>query len=183
MRRPLLWVTLLGAIAAATAAALIVRRAFPPPDASAAAAGVAWLGGPYLLAAGLALVFRRRPTVLWALLIAVALAGTVGASLYDGVADGAIEARRQAETAVLPGEDPDHGPGGMRKAGADFGAFVAEAFGVAVLVVVPPVQAVAVALAAGIGYALSAWRRGRAEARRVWEAEHTDDRGEYHPPG
>ncbi len=177
VRRTLIWVTLLTAAVAAAVSVLIVNRAFPPPDASAAALGVAWLAGPYLLAVVLALVLRRRPAALWALVVTVALAGAVGASLYDGAVSGVIETRHQAETAVLPGEDPNHGPGGMRKAGADFGAFVAEVFGVAVLVVVPPAQVLAVAVAGGIGFALSAWGRGRGEARRVWEAEHTDDRG------
>ncbi len=183
MRRPLLWATLLIALASAALAVVFVSRAFPPPDASAAAMGVAWLGGPFLLAAVLAVVLRRRSTALGVLLGVVALAGTVGAVFYAGVADGVVEARRQVETAVLPGEDPNSGPAAMRKTGADAGAFFSQLFGVAVLVVVPPVQAFAVALAGGVGYAASVWGRGRAEARRAWEAEHTDERGEYHAPG
>jgi hypothetical protein len=183
VRQPLLWATLLIALASAAVAVVIVGHVFPPPDATAAALGVAWLGGPYLLAAGLAVLLRRRAAVLVALLVTVALAGTVGAMFYDGVAGGVAEARRQAETAVLPGEDPPRAPAAMRKSGADLGQFFAEAFGVVVLAVVPPVQALAVALAGGVGYAVSVWRRGRADARRVWEAEHTDERGEYHPPG
>jgi hypothetical protein len=174
VQRLLLWATLLAALVSTVFAVLFVSRAFPPPDSTAAALGVAWLGGPFLLAVILAVILRRHSAALWALLVTVALAGTVGAVLYDSVASGALKARREAETAVLPGEDPHSGPGGMRKAGADFGAFVTDVVGVAVLVVVPPVQALAVAAAAGIGYALSAWRQGRAEVRQVRVAEHTD---------
>jgi hypothetical protein len=168
---------LLAALVSTALAVLFVSRAFPPPDSTAAALAVGWLGGPYLLAGVLALLLRRHSTALGALLATVVLAGAVGAVVYDSIASGVIKARREAETAVLPGEDPNHGPAGMRRAGADLGSFVTDVFGVAVLVVVPPVQAFAVAVAGGIGYALSVWRRGRAETRRVWEAEHTDDRG------
>lgn len=167
---------MLAALVSTALAVLFVSRAFPPPDSSAAALAVGWLGGPYLLAVVLAVVLRRHPTALWALLATVVLAGLIGAVLCAEIADTVVAARREAETAVLPGEDPDRGPGGMRKTGADLGSFVTDVFGVVVLVVVPPVQALAVAVAAGVGYTLSVWRRGRAEARRVWVAEHTDDR-------
>jgi hypothetical protein len=176
VHRPLLWAVLLAALVATALAVLFVSRAFPPPDSTAAALGVGWLGGPYLLAVVLAVVLRRHPTALWVLLATVVLAGAVGAVLCAEVADAVVTARREAEAAVLPGEDPSRGAAGKRKAGADLGSFVADVFGVAVLVVIPPVQALAVASAAGVGYALSVWRRGRAEDRRVWLAEHTDDR-------
>jgi hypothetical protein len=176
VHRPLLWAVLLAALASAALAVAFVSRAFPPPDASAAVIAAGWLGGPYLLAGVLAVVLRRRSAVLGSLLAAVALGGVVGAVLFAEVADAVVTARQQAVTAVLPGEDPDRGPGGMRRAGADLGSFVTDVFGVAVVVVVPPVQAFAVAAAAGVGYALSVWRRGRAEARRVWVAEQTDGR-------
>jgi hypothetical protein len=177
VHRPLLWATLLAALVSTALAVLFVSRAFPPPDSTAAALGVGWLGGPYLLAVALAVILRRHPPALGVLLAAVVLAGALGAVLYAEIADAVVTARREAETAVLPGEDPDRGPAGKRKAGADLGSFVADVFGVVALVVIPPVQAMAVAVAGGIGYALSVWRRGRAEARRVWIAEHTDDRG------
>jgi hypothetical protein len=177
VHRPLLWAVLLAALVSTALAVLFVSRAFPPPDSTAAALEVGWLGGPYLLAVMLAVVLRRHSTALWVLLATVLLAGLVGAVLCAEIADTVVAARRQAETAVLPGEDPDRGPGGMRRAGAELGSDVTDLFGVAALVVIPPVQALAVAAAAGVGYAVSVWRRGRAEARRVWAAEHTDDRG------
>ena len=154
-----------------------MSRAFSPPDSSAVGLLIVWLGGPFLLAVVLAVVLRRHRAALWTLLATVVLAGAVGTSVYDSVAGGVLQARREAETAVLPGEDPKSGPAAKRKTGADLGSFFADVFGIVVLVVVPPVQAFAVATAGGIGYALSVWLRGRAEARRVWEAEHTDDRG------
>src|SRR5690606_12512950 len=104
--------------------------------------------------------------------------GAVGGSVYESVSSAILRARHEVETAVLPGENPNSGPGGMRRAGADLGAFVSDVIGVAVLVVIPPAQALAVAVASGVGYMLSVWMRGRAEARRVGLAEHTDDRGQ-----
>ncbi|HET6576250.1 MAG TPA: hypothetical protein VFG68_21795 [Fimbriiglobus sp.] len=177
MHRQLLWAVLLVALASAFLSLGFVWRAFPPSDASSVALAVGWVGGPFVLAAVLAVVFRRRSAVLTALLAVVAVGGAVGTVLFAQVADAVVTARRDVERAVLPGEDPTRGPAAMRKTGADIGSDLTELFAVTVGLVVPPVQTVAVALAAGIGFALSAWLRHRAEARRVWAAEHTDDRG------
>jgi hypothetical protein len=166
----------LTALVSTALAVIFVFRAFPPPDASSAALAVGWVGGPFLLAAVLAVVFRRRSAVLIALLIAVVLSGAAGTWLFAGVADAVAAARRDVETAVLPGEDPTRGPAAMRKTGASVGADLTQIFAVTVGLVVPPAQVVAVALAVGIGYTLSVWLRHRAEARREWVAEHTDDR-------
>jgi hypothetical protein len=174
--RPLVWAVVLASLVSAALAVLFVSRAFVPPDSSATGLLILWLGGPFLLAVVLAVVLRRHRAALWTLLAAVVLTGAVGASVYDSVASGVLQARRDAETAVLPGEDPTRGAAAMRKSGADLGSFFADVFGVAVLVVIPPVQVLAVAAAAGVGYAVSVWLRGRAEARREWIAEHTDDR-------
>jgi hypothetical protein len=176
VRRSLVWAILLAALVSAALAITFVLRAFQPPDPSAAALAMAWLGGPFLLAAVLAALLRRHPAVLIALLTVVVLSGAVGATLFAEVADAVVTARRQVETAVLPGEDPTRGPAAMRKSGADIGSDITQLFALTVGLVVPPVQVVAVALTAGIGYTLSVWSRGRAEARRVWVAEHTDDR-------
>jgi hypothetical protein len=164
VRRLLLAAILLASLGLSGFSVRAVTRGFPPPDASATALVIAWLCWPFLMAALLSGLFHRRAAVLVALLFAVVAAGVVGATLYDSAASQALVARQEAATAVLPGEDADRGPGGMRKAGADMGSFVTDLFGMAVVVIVPPIQAVGVVLAFGLGLALSLWRRARSQA-------------------
>ena len=148
---------------ATTIAAFLVIRAFPPPDSTAVVLGLAWVGGPFFLASVLALAFSRWRPVTLALLTAVALAGVAGTAIYLWVSFEVTSARQEVATAVLPGEDPSRGPAAMRKSGAEMGSFLTDLFGVAALVVVPPLQVLSVIVATGIGFALSA-RNSQREA-------------------
>jgi hypothetical protein len=94
-------------------------------------------------------------------------------TLFDASATQQEVARKQAENAALPSEDPEHGPAAMRKAGADMGVAVGGVFSITLAVVLPPLQLAAVAVAAGIGYGLSAWLRRRREG----DLDHADTHG------
>jgi hypothetical protein len=98
-------------------------------------------------------------------------------SLLNSSATQYEAARQQAATAVGPGEDPSHGPAGMRKAGADMGVFVGGAFASALVVVLPPVQLVGLVIPAGIAFGISTWARSRAEARALDEIPPGDSPG------
>ncbi len=100
------------------------------------------------------------------LLVALLIAAPVGLSLLNASATQQEIAEQQARDAVQPGEDPQHGPAGMRKAGADAGAAVGGAFSILLAVALPPVQLAAVLLPAVIAYGISALLRSR-EARQV----------------
>jgi hypothetical protein len=151
---------------------IILFRAFRPPDTQVALVGATWVVLPYLAAIGFAVGFRRPVTALVAILVILLVTAPVALFLLSTAAEGMVAARQQAATAVLPGESPDHGPGGMRKAGADLGVALAGVFDVVVTGVVPPVQLLIVGTTAILGYVVSY----RAEARRQWEIEHTDTR-------
>jgi hypothetical protein len=173
---------LVGAIVLTAAVAAVltemhVLRMARPPDATAAVLGGGWVALPYLVAAGLAIAVRRHAHALVALLVTLLAAAVVGVFLFDTSATAMETARRQAATAVLPGEDPSSGGAGMRKAGADAGVTITGVFSILVAVVVPPAQLAAILVAAGVGAFVSYWLRHRAEARRQWELEHTDTRG------
>jgi hypothetical protein len=173
MRPWLVGAIVLGSAVAGTLTVLIVFRMVRPPDATAATLGALWVAMPYLAAAGLAVLRRRHTGALIALLIALLVAGLVGVSLFDSAATQQEIARKQAENAVLPGEDPQHGPAAMRRAGAEMGVAVGGVFSITLAVVLPPLQLAAVAIAAGIGYGVSAWLRRRREG----DLDHTDTHG------
>jgi hypothetical protein len=173
----LLGTIILGAAVAAALSIHMLFRMVQPPDAADEVPAAAWVAMPYLAAIALALLFRRGAIALSVLLVALLVAAVVGVSLFDASATQQETARQQAANAVLPGESPDSGPGGMRKAGADAVVFVGGAFSILLVLVLPPVQLAAVAIPAGIGYGISLWLRRRAERRREWELEHTDTRG------
>ena len=155
---------LLVAAAATAVSEVLILRAVRPPDGTSALLGGLWIAMPYFAVAGLALLLRRRPAALVALLIALLLVAPVGVSLFNATANQQEVARQQVRDAVGPGEDPDHGPAGMRRAGAETGAAVGSVFSILLAVVVPPVQLAVVAVAAGIGFGVSAWARGRQTA-------------------
>jgi hypothetical protein len=165
------------AAVAATLTVVILRRMAAPPDPGAAVLGGGYVALPYLAAAGLAVAARRHTFALVVLLVTLLAAAAVGLFLFDASATAMETARRQAATAVLPGEDPDRGPAAKRKAGADMGVAVGGAFSILVAVVVPPAQLAAILAAAGVAALVSYGLRHRAEARRQWELEHTDTRG------
>jgi multisubunit Na+/H+ antiporter MnhG subunit len=166
MRLGLVGLIVAGAGVAAALSELFVFRMVRPPDATAAALGGLWVAMPYLAAAGLAVLFRRHAAALVVLLVALLLAAPVGLSLLNASAARQEVAEQQARDAVRPGEDPDHGPAGMRRAGADLGAAVGGAFSILLVVVLPPAQFAAVLIPTVIAYGVSALLRGR-EARRV----------------
>jgi len=157
----------LGSALAGALSEVLLFRMFDPPDATAAFLGGAWVVMPFAAAAGMALIVRRHPAALVTLLVALLVAGGVGVSLLDASATQYEAARQQAATAVGPGEDPSHGPAGMRKAGADMGVFVGGAFAGALVVVLPAAQLVGLVIPAGIAFGISTWARSRAEARAL----------------
>jgi hypothetical protein len=126
-----------------------------PPDASAYVLGGLWILVPYLtalLAAGLG---RWNKAVLITLLVALALFTFFGVSFFQWSAAAHADARRQVETAVNPGEDPNSGPAAMRKSGAEIGANISNVFSILFAVVIPPVQFVGVMLPTLIAFAVS----------------------------
>jgi hypothetical protein len=155
----------LGSVVAGTLSEVMLFRMFAPPDATAAFLGGAWVAMPFLVAAGMAPIVRRHRAALVTLLVTLLIVGGVGVSMLDAAATRHEVAREEAATAVLPGEDPDHGPAGMRKAGADMGVFVGGAFAIALVVVLPPAQLAGMVIPAGIAFGISTWTRSRVEAR------------------
>jgi hypothetical protein len=176
VRQWLVGIIVVGAVVAGLVTELTAFRITRPPDATATALAGLWLASPYLAAAGLAVWARRHAAALIALLIALAVVGPIGVFLFDASATQQDIAAKQAQTAVLPGEDPDRGPAGMRKASADMGVFVGDGVGILLGVFLPPIQLAVVIASAGIGYGVSVWLRRRRNARREWEIEHTDTR-------
>jgi len=155
-----------GSAIAATLSEVMLFRMYAPPDAMAAFLVGSWVAMPYLAAVGMMLIVRRHPAALVTLLVTLLLAGGVGVSLLDASATRQEIARQEAESAVEPGEDPDHGPAAMRKAGADMGVFLGGAFGTLLVAVLSPVQFVAIVVATGVAFAISASARGRARSPR-----------------
>ena len=174
VRWGLVGLIVMGSAVAGAASEVILFRMVQPPDASAAALAGLWIASPYLMAAGLALLARRHGAALVTLLVALIVVGTVGVSLLNASATQQEVARQQAATAVLPGEDPSHGPGGMRKAGADMGEFIGDAFSILLVVVLVPVQLAVVGIPAAVAFGVSAWRRA---AEREAALPVTDPRG------
>jgi hypothetical protein len=150
--------------AAAIASVALIFRAVHPPDSTAAVLGGLWIALPYLAAVGLAVLLRRRTPVLVALVVGLALVAPVGIYLLKATAQQQEQARQQVATSVGPGEDPSHGPAGMRKAGAEMGEAVGSVFSILLAVVLPPVQLAVVLIAAGIGLGVSAWSNRRPPA-------------------
>jgi multisubunit Na+/H+ antiporter MnhG subunit len=155
MRSWLIGTVLLGSAVACILAEIILFRMFRPPDATAALLGGLWVAMPYIAAAGLAVLFRRNAPALVVLLIALLIAAPVGLSLLNASATQQQTAEQQVRDAVQPGEDPEHGPAGMRKAGADMGAAVSSVFSILFAVVIPPVQLAAVLIPALIAFGVS----------------------------
>ncbi|OWK43584.1 hypothetical protein FRUB_03183 [Fimbriiglobus ruber] len=151
----------MGSAVAGTLTNLILYRVTQPPDAIVAVLGVLWIAMPFLAASMLAVLLRRNTTSLVVLMIALLVVGAVGVSLMNASVTQQEIAQIQAQNAVLPGEDPDHGPGGMRKSGADLGVAIGGAFQILLAVILPPVQLAAVVIPTGVGYGISAWLRSR----------------------
>jgi hypothetical protein len=93
------------------------------------------------------------------LLVSLLIVSFVGVSMFNASADQKEISQKQADNAVRPGEDPNSGPGGIRKAGADTGAFIGEMFSILLVVALPPVQLGAVTIPTLIGYGISVLRR------------------------
>jgi hypothetical protein len=165
MRPWLLGAVLIGSAAGCALSELFLLRTGRPPDASSAVLAGLWLAMPYLGAAGLAALFRRHTPALTALLIALLVTAPVALSLYHASATQQEIAEREAETAVLPGEDPARGPAAMRKTGADVGAALTWGFSVFLAVVVPPVQLAALLFPTLITWGATGLARRR-EAQR-----------------
>jgi hypothetical protein len=136
----LLRVIFIAATAAGILSIFFVFSMVEPIDATAYVLGGLWLLMPYLAALILAVAVRRLTRTLMALLIALLVAASVGISLYHSSAAQYAIARNQVKTAVLPGENPNSGPGGMRKSGAEMGAAISGVFSILLAVVVPPSQ-------------------------------------------
>jgi hypothetical protein len=138
-------------------------RMVNPPDIRSAMFSGVWIALPYLAAVWLAVSMRRHNAVLIVLLITLLVCAVVGVYLLDASATGREVAAQQARDAVQPGEDPHHGPGGVRKANAELGEFVVSAFSILLVVVLPPIQLLAVLLLPIIAYGISALLRKRRE--------------------
>jgi hypothetical protein len=150
----------LGCAVATALTELFFFRVGRPPDAVAAVLGGLWLAMPYLAAAGLAAVFRRHTPALVTLLLTLLIVAPAGLSLFHASATQVEVAEQEARDAVQPGEDPHHGPGGMRQAGADMGAAISWGFSILLAVVVPPVQLAALLLPTLIAWGVTALVRG-----------------------
>ncbi len=155
MRPWLIGAIVLGAVTAGTLTELIILRMANMPDATAISLGTLWINMPYLAAIGLAVLFRRKNAILIVLFVCVLIVSFVGVSLFDASATQQEIARKQADNAILPGEDPNHGPAGMRKANADAGVFIGGFFTILLAVTLPPLQLAAVTIPTVIGYGLS----------------------------
>jgi hypothetical protein len=140
-------------------------RMFTPPDSMAGTIAGSWVGIPYLAAAVLAVLFRRHTATLVVLLVALVVAAPIGVSLLNGSVAHQEDAAQQVRDAVHPGEDPDSGPAGMRKAGADMGAAITNAFSIVLVVVLPPVQLAVLLIPTLITFGISALRRWLADRR------------------
>jgi hypothetical protein len=146
-----IWLVLAITAIAAVAGVLSLLFVFSmvePPDATAYVLGGLWLLLPYLAATLFAVCFRRLASTLVVLLIASIAAAFVGVTLYQSSAAQNAIARNQAKAAALPGEDPNSGPGGMRKAGAEMGAAVSSVFSILLALIMPPAQFVVIVLPA-----------------------------------
>jgi hypothetical protein len=167
VRLTLFRLILAAAAVAAVATEVLLGRLVTPPDAGSAVLGGLWLAMPYLGAAGLAGLTRRHTPALVTLLVALVVAGGVGLFLLDASATQEEAARRQVETAVRPGEDPDRGPAAARQVGADLGATVSGAFSILLCVFLPPLQLTAVTVPTVIAWVVSALFRRRPEEGRA----------------
>ena len=170
MRPWLVGTILLSSATAGILTELSLFRMFQPPDQTSAILSGTWVAIPYLAAAGLAFLLRRNTVGLVVILIALLITAFVGVSLFDTSTTQQQIAEQQARDIVLPGEDANSGPGGMRKAGADSGVAIGGAFSILLVVVLPPVQFAAVVIPAVIGYGISVWlrqRQGRAGDRHA----------------
>jgi len=168
MRPWLIGAIALGAIIAGTLTELIILRMVNMPDATAISFATLWINMPYLGAIVLAALFRRNKAILIVLLVCVLIVSFVGVSLFDASATQQENARKQADNAILPGEDPNHGPAGMRKANADAGVVVGGFFSILLVVALPPIQLAALTIPTVIGYGLSVLFR-RKEAITIAE--------------
>src|SRR5262245_52245388 len=121
MRQGVISLIVAGAVIAAGLTELIVFRVVSPPDESAALLGGLWLAMPYLVAVMLAVMFRRQPVPLTVLLVTLVLSSAAGVSLFSNMVANQKAAELEVKNAVLPGEDPDHGPAAMRRSGAEIG--------------------------------------------------------------
>src|SRR5262245_24623121 len=106
----MLWAILIVSAVAAVLSEVILFRIFAPPDATAAFLGGAWVAMPFLSAAGLAAVVRRRRGAIATELVALMLASVVGVSMLNNMAVHQRAAQQQVRDAVQPGEDPNSGP-------------------------------------------------------------------------
>jgi len=159
MKPALTWLIIIGAGIAVALTEVIVFRMFQPPDEFSAILGGLWLAAPYLVTAGFALLFRKRLAPLIVLLVAFLIAAGVGVSMFNSSANQQAIANHQVETAVQPGEDPNAGPGGMRKSGAEMGAAISSVFSIALAVILPPIQIAVVVIPTLIGFGVSALMR------------------------
>jgi hypothetical protein len=169
MRPGLIGAVLLGSAVACALSEIIVFRATSPPDTTAAVLGGLWIAMPYLAAVGLALLFRRHTAPLVVLVIALFIAAPIGLSLLHASAAQQEVSKEEVRNAVQPGEDPDHGPAAMRKAGAEMGAGFGWGFSILLAVILPPIQLAAVFIPTLLAYGISALVRLRQKA----EAGHT----------
>ena len=156
MQKRLTWsIAFISAVAAIISEVMLFRM-FNPPDTTAALIGGGWVAMPYVGTIGMAMLVRRTSTALIVMLISLLLVSYVGVSALNSVADSQDESHRQVRDAVLLGEDPNSGPAGMRKSGADVGAMVTDVFAIAFVAFLPPVQLVVVVIPTLIGYGISA---------------------------
>lgn len=163
MQRAFVGTLLLGSLLVGVLSEVFVARMVHPPDEAAAFLGGLWIAMPFLATALLTLLIRRHSGALTVLLIVFLIAGGIGLEMYFNAASIHSQAREEVRTAVLPGEDPSHGPAAMRKTGADVGAFVTDVFSILLCVIVPPVQLGFVLFPSLIAYAVSRRRRGKEE--------------------
>jgi len=168
MRCWLIGAILVGSAVASILSVILVFRMTSPPDAMAAVLGGLWIAMPFLAAAGLTALTYRHIAPLVTLLIALLISAAIGLSIYNASATQQEAAQQRVRDAVQPGEAPDSGPAGMRKAGADAGASIGWVFSILLAVVLPPVQLATLVIPTLVAYGVSALLGAR-EARQVPE--------------
>jgi hypothetical protein len=170
MRTWLLGTIGIAAVVAGVLSIVFVFSMVEPPDATAYLLGGLWLTMPYLAALYLAVRMRRIPGALTILLIALLVTSAVGVWLYHASAAQYAISQQQVKTAVLPGEDPNSGPGGMRKSGAEMGAAVSGVFSILLAVIVPPSQLIGILLPTILSYLFFSNTQRKTRTRHIWSS-------------
>jgi hypothetical protein len=152
----MLWAILTVAAVACVLSEVALFRMFNPPDATLALLAGAWVAMPFLGSAGLAALLRKKTVALTVLLVSLVLMSFGGVSILFHMATQQAQLQQEVRDVVQPGEDPSHGPAGMRKSGAEAGAAIGDVITAGFVMFIPPVQLAGVVLPTLIGWGVGA---------------------------